>query len=253
MKNNNRDIHYWYIIGILTMIIISLLSFRYAPDIALANYVSFAATIASLILATLAIIQGFISSNSFSQTVQNLNNSSSKIIDNSDKLSEIVSNLDNKFNEIPILIKGLEEKVITSNKTSNPVETSNSPTPKLSKEQITRLISNSSPVGLLTLYMAIKSYETKKNIIFEDKFNMPFTISIQYNFGYLVACHGIGVVNIKILSDIPKEIAITDIDKNLDCFETATSEYFKTKFGKGNLKSYEDAKKNIDNYFSASS
>ena len=102
MKINK--LHYKYLIAIQLLVIILLTTRICAPDAAITQYVSFAATISSLILATLAIIQGFFSSYANESTKNKLQNASDEIKNNSTTLTELVSDLKKNINELPNVI-----------------------------------------------------------------------------------------------------------------------------------------------------
>jgi len=110
-ENSNGYLHYRYIIFFLTIAVISLIVFRYTADTALYNYVSFAATLASLILAVLAIIQGMFSGNSFDSSLKKLNKSSFTITKNSTELNQIIEKLNERITELPIMINELGSKI----------------------------------------------------------------------------------------------------------------------------------------------
>ena len=180
-KQSNDVVHYKYAVGILLLIIISLLSFNYAPDTQLFNYVSFAATISSLILAVLAIIQGFLSSNSLSETVNNMNRSSKEIFDNAEKLSKIILGLDSKLTELPGMIKGLEDKITAPNELPNPAPPAQKQTAiNITKPQIEYFKTKASVSNVTAVYMLLLSFKSGKKIVLNEFKDLFVDSSIEY-------------------------------------------------------------------------
>ncbi len=92
--------NYW--VGILSAIIICLLTMRYTADTELKEYVSFAATLASLILAILAILQAMYSNSAMTNTIGSLKDSSTSIQSNNAELTGIIKELRTKISNLPV-------------------------------------------------------------------------------------------------------------------------------------------------------
>jgi len=94
-------IHRNYWIGILIAIIVCLLTMRYTADAQLKDYVSFAATLASLILAAFAIMQTMYSTTAMTNTMSILSDSSKKIEASTVDLTDTIASLQNKITNLP--------------------------------------------------------------------------------------------------------------------------------------------------------
>ncbi|HEY6331178.1 MAG TPA: hypothetical protein VI756_17760 [Blastocatellia bacterium] len=107
----NFKIHAFWIIGDLVAIIIYLLVKRFGDNGNVVTYVSFASTMASLILAVVAILYAFISNASLSQNITAINNAASDVSAQAKQLSEASTELTGKIEGIPPSIKSVETKV----------------------------------------------------------------------------------------------------------------------------------------------
>src|SRR5256885_13949970 len=94
-------IHAFYILTILIAVIIILLTIRWTGIPNLVEYITFALTLTSLVLAALAIIYAFYSNSSFSQNISTLNNVSRDVSDTAKELSKATNNLSLQIESIP--------------------------------------------------------------------------------------------------------------------------------------------------------
>src|ERR1051325_1597259 len=108
-------IHAIYILGILLAIIVILVTVRWAEIPALAQYISFGLTFASLLLAILAIAYSVYSNSLFSQNISSLNTASHDISNAANDISQATKNLGQKIDVIPSSIERVEGKVIETN------------------------------------------------------------------------------------------------------------------------------------------
>lgn len=251
MKQPNlSNIHYRYVIFILSLIIVSLLTFKYAPETSLFNYVAFAATIASLILAILAIIQGFISSNALSNTENNINEASNKIINSANQLEVVINSLDKKVEEIPILLKGIDSKLNITTEFLNPINQGKRDNDiKISKEVFDQFIETSSQTGILTLYTCVLGFKYKKSLKLSDLNYDPYIIDWNYNYGFIVACHCMSLITIKVITTTPKEIKVIKLDDNLNNTENLIELFISNDTGIKHKEKLLQAKKTIEDMF----
>lgn len=253
-KKINDVIHYKYVVGILTLIIITLLTFKYAPDTQLSNYVSFAATISSLILAVLAIIQGFLSTNSLSDTVTNMNQSSREILDNSDKLQTIISDLDSRLREIPAMIKGLEDKITTPNELPNSAKKDSAEiAPNITKQQADYFKVTGSVSNIIAIYVLYMSSKTNKSIVLSDFVDMIQGSTIDYLYGTITTCNAIGIVEINVVSNGPTIINVVSINENFKNWDKFLDTYILKGHGAKFKQNIIDARLFIEAYFSEKS
>ncbi|WP_299463716.1 hypothetical protein [Mucilaginibacter sp.] len=234
----------------MALIIISLLTFNYAPNTQLSNYVSFAATISSLILAILAIIQGFFSNNSLSDTVNNLNNSSTQIVNNANKLEEIIQGFDDRLKDIPDAIKQLGDKIETSNTFLTPSSSSEPVKSEFSEAFYLHFKETTSSIGALLLYFSIKSFKNKKPFSIEglDQIMRTNSTDIQsYCYGNIIALNSLSVITVKITRNPNLEFSVSYINEVFLDFENFL--ITKEEFKKGNKAKIKQGIAYIDNYF----
>lgn len=110
-------VHATWIIAVLTAIIAALL-LRLPNGNSVGDYIAFAASIASLVLAVVAIGQSLIANQSLSTTVGSLNTASSNLERASENLEDISKGLETRFEEIagevarmPVAVAQLEAKI----------------------------------------------------------------------------------------------------------------------------------------------
>jgi len=94
-------IHFCYIFTILIAIIVILITVKWSQVPNLAQLITFALTLSSLILATLAITYAVYSNSSLSESISTLNNVSKDISETSNGISQAASDLAAKIETIP--------------------------------------------------------------------------------------------------------------------------------------------------------
>jgi len=104
-------IHSFYILLILSAIIIVLITIKWAEIPKFADYVTFALSVTSLSLAFLAIIYSIYSNTSFTQNLSTLERSTTLLTSTSTDLSIATADLKSKVEDIPGIIKTVSEKV----------------------------------------------------------------------------------------------------------------------------------------------
>ena len=172
----------------------------------LVNYISFAGTIASILLAIVSIIYAFYSNSQLSQTLGKLDNSSlslekislsldsssQKVSNISEQLSSEIQKLTETINFIPKSIESMGEKV---DKISLLLQETPNPRKNYGKENVSaqiKLMDNLAYGGLLALYIAFLSLKQKKEwkrigiSYIDDKYWYFYgCISIFGSLGYL--------------------------------------------------------------------
>jgi predicted PurR-regulated permease PerM len=108
-------IHAFYIIGILLSIIVVLLTNNSSGIPNLGEKISFALTLASLILAVLAIGYAVYSNATISQTTSILNDASRNISNTATDISKAAQDLVLRVEEIPTRLDSVEGKVVETN------------------------------------------------------------------------------------------------------------------------------------------
>lgn len=104
-------IHFVYIIVILIAILIFMFTYNFAENKDLVAYLSFAATISSLILATFAIFYAVHSNSDISNLSSEIKNSSSVLKESSSNIAASSEKLNNITDEINMAMDGLSQKL----------------------------------------------------------------------------------------------------------------------------------------------
>lgn len=216
-KNTNYNVHYNYWIGILLSLLIlisCLLCYKNGllkSDSALVSYISFASTIASLLLSLVAIFYAIQSTNSFAGTISELNLSSKDIAKGA---SEIANGSENIKKVLEDGISKLSEKIEeygsnTSEKLSfygsqigaalgNQHEANKNKTTNETVDLLLdRFIQQSSIWGLFALFISKLSFEHKKTVNLNEIHELT-NIPVDYLYGYLVATNPLGVIDVNI-------------------------------------------------------
>jgi len=213
-------VHFFYIIGILLAIIIGLISVEWAKIPYLVEYITFALTLSSLLLAILAIVYSMISNNTFSGLIEKLNSSAEYLQESSRKVSTGYDMILEKFQEIPSSINDVRESVYTTHdllKKATEESFKNTATEKESgseeKKPLTESLLETTTIrGLETIFLLNQSYLRKKPFSWDDlnKFE-DFKSSIGYMQGYTFALRGLGIIDQEVSDD--GEILTVSIDE----------------------------------------
>lgn len=191
MKNSN--IHFVWTIAVL-LLVISALLWRLPNGDKLANYIAFAASLASLVLAVVAIFQALLSSKSIDHAITKIQNSADAIVKQTERLNqatvslgEEANNTLEKLSELPDRIHNWKSEISEqltqlSVPTSYTGVASNSDLSELNKI-------NGKIVGyIISLYLVCLSYKTGKPI--EAKSVFPgdeYAIIRNFSLGVLTA------------------------------------------------------------------
>ncbi|QWG55064.1 hypothetical protein EXW50_06515 [Bacillus mycoides] len=112
-----KDLGYWILI--LIGVIVTILTIKLADNATAVDYIGFAGTITSILLAVVALMYSFYQNNAYESTTQQLESSSQKIkkavkeLNQVSELKEIVTEIQNESSSIAMSIKGLHETVGT--------------------------------------------------------------------------------------------------------------------------------------------
>ncbi|MCB0723207.1 MAG: hypothetical protein KDC73_00780 [Ignavibacteriae bacterium] len=206
IKNNVR-IHFFYIVLILSLIIITLLTLYLGGVKIIVDYFTFGMTLTSMALAVLAIVYAYISNASFHNIVGSLKDVSQDIEENALTLNNATSDLKNKIEHVTESIseiitestdkthKRLDsfiEKVESSANVSKEIPTKDN-IDKVNDETIKSLLKYSSFSGLIALYIANYSFSSTKEISLY-KFDDVYRISLYYQ-GFLVALNSMRITS----------------------------------------------------------
>ncbi|ODW53216.1 hypothetical protein BBL88_16175 [Vibrio parahaemolyticus] len=197
-------IHAFYILAILTSIIIILISVEWSTIPGLRDYISFALTVFSLGLAVIAIIYSMYSNTSLSSSLSLLEGSSIKLSNTSDSLSSSTEELAMSINKIPLAIEKVESRVSATHDIVKNLELSTAPpeakgkiSTEFTHETIDRFVDNMSYNGLITIYILNFSYRNKVPVYFDKKTLELVNIRSDYNFACYVVLKAIGLIKAK--------------------------------------------------------
>ena len=205
LDEKNRTIHLLYISGILSFLIVELLSYICVKSDAdgktITSYVSFAATWSSLILSIVAIIYSIVTNNKgenvyakIEQSVGDLSNSAGKISSVTDTLYDKLSIFESYLNQIEHLSEDTNSAV-KEMKSSAAGSKFTEDGSKVSRDEVLhQMIQVGSIYGNAALLACC--YAHKKNTTFD--LNAVFKTETEYFYGYLVSVSTLLFINFNI-------------------------------------------------------
>jgi ABC-type multidrug transport system fused ATPase/permease subunit len=218
----NYKTHVYYIISILVGIIILLTAVKWGKIEKLVEYITFALTLTSLVLALLAIIYAIFSNSKFTENITTLNNITNDVQKASSKLNDVAIDLNEKIELIPTSLKNVEEKTketqdlvremsLNSKKykeeDNRPKE---SPTEKKNASKsdiILDLINFSSFTGKLVLLASNLSLKHTKSFSLKEIFNA----NENYISGFMVSLEAMGFIRYTRKDDIITVIYLNEL------------------------------------------
>jgi hypothetical protein len=193
-------IHFGYIVTFLIIAIICLVTIKWGAIKDLTNYIIFALTLTSLVLAVLAIVYSFFSNASMTQNISNLEEASKKISTNSELLNSAALKLQQNIGDMPTTLKNIESKTDTTLKVFEEFSQKELFVRKLTQtkevdeneKSIGKLISYNSSISGIGMLFALK-LACENNVIFDiEDFSLKTDLSDKsYLLGFLVACSSI--------------------------------------------------------------
>ena len=252
MEKNELKIHGFYIILILITIIICLSAVKMGDNEKMFNYISFAATISSILLAVIAIIYSFYSNSSMSQSLGSLDSISKDVAKNTLEMTSATEDLRKKIEEIPFYLKPIEDKADLTN--SRLEQLSKSPqissSKIMDKELKLSYINNASFLGLKALYCTLLSFQKTKPFKFSNITTLSTNNSEMYMYAYFIATSTLELIRYTISDNT---FTILNVDavlvENLKriIYEKAEAA---DKSNPPELKTWKIEVESIENYFS---
>ncbi len=194
-------IHACYILGILITTIIILITIQWSGIPNLAEKISFALTLASLILAALAIGYAVYSNTSFTKTVTTLNNASNDVSATAHQISEAANELTKKIEAIPSRLESMESKVdqvlLRQVPEKQDTQPPNEKDKKAAEEIIDSFILRIPTYGVYLLYVISNSYSKQAPINLEEIVSSLSPIKYDFALGFLSATKAAGLINYK--------------------------------------------------------
>jgi hypothetical protein len=212
-------IHAAYILLILVSIIVVLITVRWSQIPNLAELITFALTLSSLILAALAIGYAVYSNSSLTQSISTLNNVSSNVSLTSKGISRAAEDLSRKIETIPSKLESVEGKVEQTNVLLKQYsERQESQTLDLSKKQQEQIpdqnekeavdeiadsyLAKISLSGIFILYGCAIAYKKKAPFDLEKFCESIPRLNPKYTQGFLVATDSAGLLSYNELNGI---------------------------------------------------
>lgn len=220
-------IHFGYIIAFLIIVIISLVTIQWGAIKDLTNYITFALTLTSLVLAILAIVYSFFSNSSMTKNISNLEEASAKISSNSELLNSATLKLQQNLDDIPTTLKTIELKTDNTLKAFEEFSQKELISRKLiqnvdvdkNESSIGKLIAFKSSISGMGVLLAIKlSFENSIVFDLEDFSSKAEVSDNSYLHGFLVACTAVKLFTydeIKVPQKDKWNWKITWVDKDL--------------------------------------
>ena len=193
-------IHACYILAILISVIVILVTVKWSQIPNLAQLISFALTLSSLILSAVAITYALYSNSSLFQNIVTLNLASQDVSKTAKDISKAAHELTLKIEAIPLRLESVEGKVDQTNvllKQYSVGQVQEIPDKKereAAAEIVDLFISRVSLLGLLTLYACTLAFAKKKPFDFDKMPLVSEGLSSDYFWGFLIATIATGIV-----------------------------------------------------------
>ena len=214
-------IHFSYIISILVLIIIILMTVKWSDNYELIQYISFASTITSLLLAVLAIVYAYLSNSTFSKNINIINDVSNELRANSKRLSNISATINRDIKLLPKSIEGMGRKVeelpakLISQLSPN-IDVMKEGSDSSSRDDQEALsfadvyLETSSFAGLLGLYALSLAFDEQKPFDLERMSEEIEVLDEDYVYGYLTASRAAGVFTYKSSKQVWNILSMND-------------------------------------------
>jgi len=228
--NTIEKTHLSYIGSILTLIIIILVTIRFADVPNLSERLNFGLTVTSLVLALLAIVYAFYSNASLTKNVTIMNEAAKDVSATSNGLSRVIEELSQKTDLIPTRLQTIEQMLsqpresVLKNPVGDTEEVDKSeeeakgqartfeekpkqegdkkkPTDELATDTVDaqritrRFLKTSSVIGLILLYACRLAFEKTAPFAFTHFAASTGIGDPQYVHGFLSAINGFGMID----------------------------------------------------------
>ena len=204
MPKTIREVNYWWIIGDLSVATILVITANLGGVPNVVGYISFAATVSSLILAVIAIIYSIHQNSSSVTTISQLTESARKIVDVTGELDKVARQLDTRSKEMPEAVIGLTNRVVEF---LDKIPTSPSDKSEwLTDEQVATLMGKATFAMAYSYYIFKTAYQ-RPNKFLDLRESVVFSEEAQAAISTVIAMSQIiGIVNIKELITLTYEV-----------------------------------------------
>jgi hypothetical protein len=194
-------IHAFYILAILISIIIILMTIQWSGIPNLAEKISFALTLASLVLAALAIGYAVYSNTTFSQTILTLNTVAGDVSKTAGGISKAADSLNQAIENIPTRLESMESKVDRANILLQQFSERSETQPPTDREKrvagelVESFIQRTSLTGLLILYAYNQAYSKGGQFNIEELALPLNNFDLKFARGFVGATRAAGLIN----------------------------------------------------------
>lgn len=218
--NATERVHVGYVIGILVAIIILLLTVQWGSIKDLSQLISFALTLASLILALLAIVYSFFSNASLAQSLSTLTRVAGEVQDVSETITNSTSRLRAEIASIPSALSEVSRHVSEThdivrqlaNKEEAPEGAHRQA--NLEADAADTMIRIAAPTGFISMYAAAVAHSQSKPL---DPLDLARALNDEdsgpYHLGWLMALDAAGIIDLR--TSPPLELRVADYDAHL--------------------------------------
>ena len=213
-------VHAGYIFLLLMLAIIGLITSKWGDNPKLVEYVTFAVTVSSLLLAILAIAYTVYSNTSFGRNIQTLDTASKDISSVSQTVAAATIELQNRIDGLPKILASVESKVdaLLIRNASASAEESRAPSED-EKEAISELgelfVDRLSLAGLLVIYTIFLHFKEKKIFVAEAIFKKLQGVETPWAFGVFVTFYAAGFADWDDIDSDNKKFTILRFDDSL--------------------------------------
>lgn len=215
-------VHTFYVILILVSIIIGLISVEWSKVPSLVDYITFALTLSSLILAGLAIVYSIYSNTSLSSSLAQISNAATDVQGASKQISESNDRLKAEVEKLPLRLDQVDKNITNTHKVlkefslsrerdSIPDTLNENEAKKINEDIVVNFMKTSSLTGIQALFIVELSYRTKTSFSFKEIINsIPDSPdNIDYWQAYIVATSCFELISYQ--SDAQNRISINYI------------------------------------------
>lgn len=192
-------IHAFYILFILSSIIVALVTVNWGTIPRLPELITFALTVTSLVLALLAIVYAYVSNSSFYRTIGELTSAATEVMASAADVRDATDKLNSSISPLPILITHVSQRVEETNAlvreySAKQISTAVIPSKDAGpdKDSIEHSLTTSSLYGLFALYLVEQAFSHNKTIDL-NKIGEELAIAPMYLHGYVVATSAMGL------------------------------------------------------------
>lgn len=204
--SENSRVHVLYISGILVFLIIELVTYICIQNDTCSNimpYISFAATLSSLILSIVAIIYSIVTNNKGDDVFVKIEDRTKDLVKETEKFQSVATQLIKELSTIKSGMTNIQSIAEETNQQLKVIQNSNSISPDRKKiNEDEEYIKNS------ILYGSLIGNAGLLACYYSQKYNKPFKSTelfknnSEYVYGYIIAYSTLFVINVEIVDDV---------------------------------------------------